>query len=99
MVSTNVGGVTEVLPHDMIHLANPDPADLIRKLEEAIPKAKNIPAHKFHEKVKNLYNWRDVAARTVIYLFDFVKFGLFYKKKKKKKKKFTPFLLILGKSL
>jgi len=65
IVSTNVGGITEVLPHDMIYLANPDPADLIKKLEEAIPKAKNIPAHKFHEKVKNLYNWRDVAARTV----------------------------------
>lgn len=69
MVSTNVGGITEVLPHDMIYLANPDPKDLIKKLEEAIPKAKNIPTHKFHEKVKNLYNWRDVAMRTVNIIF------------------------------
>lgn len=93
VVSTNVGGVTEVLPHDMIHLANPDPADLIRKLEEAIPKAKNIPAHKFHEKVKNLYNWRDVAARTVMILFDLLKLKCFFKIDK------SLTFLILGKSL
>lgn len=67
VVSTNVGGVTEVLPHDMIYLANPDPKDIIIKLKEAIPKARNIPTHKFHEKVKSLYSWRDVASRTVIY--------------------------------
>lgn len=29
VVSTNVGGVTEVLPHDMIFLAKPDPKIII----------------------------------------------------------------------
>lgn len=65
VVSTNVGGITEVLPEEMIYLANPDPQEILEKLEKAIPNAKNIPTHKFHEKVKKLYNWRDVAERTV----------------------------------
>jgi phosphatidylinositol glycan class A protein len=43
VVATDVGGVTEVLPHDMVLLAKPDPIDIIAKLEEAIPKARNIP--------------------------------------------------------
>jgi len=55
-VSTNVGGITEVLPHEMIFLANPDPQEMIMKLSEAIPNSKNIPTHKFHERVKNMYN-------------------------------------------
>ena len=43
VVATDVGGVTEVLPHDMVLLAEPNPEDIIRKIEEAIPRAKNIP--------------------------------------------------------
>ena len=35
-VSTNVGGIPEVLPPNMIFLAQPKPKPLIRKLEEAI---------------------------------------------------------------
>jgi phosphatidylinositol glycan class A protein len=54
-----------VLPEEMIYLANPDPQEILEKLEKAIPNAKNIPTHKFHEKVNKLYNWRDVAERTV----------------------------------
>jgi phosphatidylinositol N-acetylglucosaminyltransferase subunit A len=30
VVSTNVGGVTEVLPEDLIYLAKPDPDDITR---------------------------------------------------------------------
>jgi phosphatidylinositol glycan class A protein len=51
VVATDVGGVTEVLPHDMVLLAKPNPIDIIAKLEEAIPKARNIPTQQFHERV------------------------------------------------
>ena len=41
-VSTNVGGIPEVLPPDMIHLAPARPKPLIEKLELAISKHKTI---------------------------------------------------------
>jgi phosphatidylinositol glycan class A protein len=52
VVSTDVGGVTEVLPHDMIFLAKPDPNEIIKQIEKAIPQCFNIPSHQFHERVK-----------------------------------------------
>jgi phosphatidylinositol glycan class A protein len=36
VVSTNVGGVTEVLPHDMIYLAPCNPVSLTEELEKVI---------------------------------------------------------------
>jgi len=62
-VSTNVGGVPEVLPPDMIYLAPASPKPMIEQLEKAISNYKNIPSNEFHERVKNLYNWRSVARR------------------------------------
>jgi phosphatidylinositol glycan class A protein len=37
VVTTDVGGVSEVLPEEMTFLAKPDAKDLIEKLEKAIP--------------------------------------------------------------
>lgn len=62
-VSTNVGGIPEVLPKDMIYLSPPKPNLLRKELEKAIANYRNIPTSTFHEKVKNLYNWRNVAKR------------------------------------
>jgi phosphatidylinositol glycan class A protein len=45
VVSTNVGGVTEVLPKNMVSFANPEPNDIIEKLSNAMSFAKNIPSH------------------------------------------------------
>lgn len=45
VVSTNVGGVLEVLPKNMVHFADPSPEDLIEKLAVAVPIAKNVPSH------------------------------------------------------
>lgn len=36
----------------------------MEKLKEAIPLAKSINPWKFHEQVKDMYNWNDVAERT-----------------------------------
>lgn len=47
-VSTNVGGVPEVLPPDMIYLAPASPKPMIEQLEKAIANYKNIPSSVFH---------------------------------------------------
>ena len=69
VVSTNVGAIGEVLPHHMVNFANPDPDDIVEKLSQAIPKAKNVPSHQFHEEVASMYSWQKVARRTVFILF------------------------------
>jgi phosphatidylinositol N-acetylglucosaminyltransferase subunit A len=56
-VSTNVGGVPEVLPPDMIYLSPAKPEPLIENLELAIKQSKNIPCSKMHETIKSLYSW------------------------------------------
>jgi len=64
IVSTSVGGVPEVLPQEMRFLAPAKKEDLILALKNAIEQAHNVPSHKFHEMVKNMYNWHEVARRT-----------------------------------
>lgn len=70
VVSTNVGGIPEVLPTDeMITLAEPTTEDLLEKLVQCarrIPrgeKAERI-AWEYHRRVAGLYNWTSVAERT-----------------------------------
>jgi phosphatidylinositol glycan class A protein len=63
-VSTNVGGIPEVLPPEMIYLAPARPKPLIEQLEVAIKNVKNIPCTQMHETVKSLYSWHNVAERT-----------------------------------
>ena len=63
-VSTNVGGIPEVLPPDMIWLAPCKPRPIIEKLEIAISKHKTIQSTKLHETVKKLYSWQKVAEQT-----------------------------------
>lgn len=62
-VSTNVGGVPEVLPPDMVYLAPARPKPMIHQLEKAIANYKNTPSQTFHERIKQLYSWRNVAVR------------------------------------
>lgn len=64
VVSTRVGGVPEVLPEHMIKYAEPNAADIVEALSDAIPIAKNIRPQELHRQVKEMYNWHDVAART-----------------------------------
>jgi phosphatidylinositol N-acetylglucosaminyltransferase subunit A len=64
IVSTNVGGIPEVLPKHMVNLADPDPIKIIEALTSAIQQAKSTATQEFHEQVKEMYNWRNVAERT-----------------------------------
>lgn len=64
VVSTRVGGVPEVLPNNLIKLCNPNPADLIDKLTEAIPLAKTVDPFAIHDQVSKMYHWDNVAERT-----------------------------------
>ncbi|EFC49860.1 N-acetylglucosaminyl-phosphatidylinositol biosynthetic protein [Naegleria gruberi] len=65
-VSTNVGGVREVLPdNDMVLLANPDPLSLCEAMEKAIEcHVYNTDPIQTHERVCEMYNWDKVVACT-----------------------------------
>ena len=65
VVSTDVGGVPEVLPPEFIRLAPPR-ADLLAEalalaIDQDVPR--NDP-FSMHEKIKQIYSWRQVAERT-----------------------------------
>jgi phosphatidylinositol glycan class A protein len=64
-----VGGIPEILPDSMITLCEPSVSDLIDKLNKAILKINSgdrMDPIEMHEKIKKMYNWRDVAKRTEI---------------------------------
>ncbi|XP_038879302.1 phosphatidylinositol N-acetylglucosaminyltransferase subunit A isoform X3 [Benincasa hispida] len=65
-VSTRVGGVPEVLPDDMVVLAEPDPGDMVQAIKKAITILPTIDPQEMHNRMKKLYDWHDVARRTVI---------------------------------
>jgi phosphatidylinositol glycan class A protein len=66
VVSTNVGGVPEVLPPDLIRLADPRADALTEALSEVIDTMDIEPLDPFeiHSQVKEMYSWYKVAKRT-----------------------------------
>mmetsp|Transcript_19281 Transcript_19281/g.31558 ORF Transcript_19281/g.31558 Transcript_19281/m.31558 type:complete len:550 (+) Transcript_19281:126-1775(+) len=73
VVSSNVGGVHEVLPPHMLHLAAPVAKDMsaaIVKAVELVSQGSIVPLN-FHREVARMYSWRDVAERTER-VYDFV---------------------------
>ncbi|XP_028798712.1 phosphatidylinositol N-acetylglucosaminyltransferase subunit A isoform X1 [Neltuma alba] len=65
-VSTRVGGVPEVLPEDMIVLAEPDPSAMVQAIGKGISMLPEIDPQVMHKRMRELYNWHDVAKRTEI---------------------------------
>ena len=63
-VSTGVGGVPEVLPDDMLLLADPEPQSIITAVEEAIRRVPRVSPWEMHDKVCRYYSWDWVAERT-----------------------------------
>jgi len=67
VVSTDVGGVFEVLPPDMIYLAQPSIKDLVSVVETAIMDRKTgrfIDPWVSNERMKKTYTWNNVGLRT-----------------------------------
>ena len=66
VVSTNVGGIPEVLPQKYLCLSPPISADLTKALMDAIEEVQLNPPDKqaMHEAVRRMYSWEDVAVRT-----------------------------------
>lgn len=66
VVATRVGGVPEVLPKEMTVFVRPDVEDVLRGVGEAVSllTSKAVRRDKFHNLVKNMYSWSDIARRT-----------------------------------
>lgn len=66
VVCTRVGGIPEVLPPEFTTFAKPEEDDIIAATGKAIAalRANKIRTEKFHDQVKMMYSWEDVARRT-----------------------------------
>uniref|UniRef100_A0A5S6Q8A2 phosphatidylinositol N-acetylglucosaminyltransferase n=1 Tax=Trichuris muris TaxID=70415 RepID=A0A5S6Q8A2_TRIMR len=79
VVSTNVGGIPEVLPSDLITLTDPSVQGIVDALDSAIERywARSLPdPMEVHERIRNMYSWADVAERTEHVYFDALKRGI-----------------------
>ncbi|KAH9995194.1 transferase [Russula compacta] len=68
VVSTRVGGVSEILPEDMISFAAPTADDVFRAMSEAvahIARGEHDP-HRAHQRIRGFYDWARVAERTEV---------------------------------
>lgn len=68
VVCTRVGGIPEVLPNHMTEFAAPEEDDLVAATGRAIAKLREgkVRTELFHNQVKQMYSWTDVAQRTEI---------------------------------
>ena len=88
MVSTSVGGVPEVLPEDMMILADASPGGLMKAVERALDRVASLESSKGtdeycswryerameqHTSVTTMYSWSVVASRTEKVYFDAIK--------------------------
>lgn len=67
VVSTNVGGLPEVLPPNLITLTEPSVDGLLRGVQAAIEDLKTnhfVPPMEAHRIIEKSYSWRDVARQT-----------------------------------
>ncbi|KAI1291785.1 Phosphatidylinositol N-acetylglucosaminyltransferase subunit A [Halotydeus destructor] len=67
VVSTNVGGIPEVLPDDIIWLADASVSSIVAALEHAITdkiKKRVIGPFEAHKRISKYYQWDDIARRT-----------------------------------
>lgn len=66
VVCTQVGGIPEVLPGYMTQFAKPEEDDLVAATGKAIAdiRANTVRTEKFHDEIKKMYSWTDIAKRT-----------------------------------
>lgn len=68
VVTTNVGGIPEVLPSRMTVFSEPEEDSLVDAVDVAVKKLKSgkIDTSHFHNEIKKMYDWKNVAERTEI---------------------------------
>lgn len=66
VVATRVGGIPEVLPTHMVEFAAPEEDEIVKATGRAIAKLRqgSVRTDLFHNQVKQMYSWTDVAERT-----------------------------------
>lgn len=66
VVCTRVGGIPEVLPSHMTEFAKPEEDDIVTATGRAIAalRAGKVRTDLFHNQVKQMYSWTDIAQRT-----------------------------------
>ena len=66
VVCTRVGGIPEVLPTHMTEFAKPEEDDIVAATGRAIAamRAGKVRTELFHNQVKQMYSWQDIAQRT-----------------------------------
>lgn len=66
VVTTNVGGIPEVLPLYMTNFADPEEDSLVQALLKAIDliQSGSIDTSRFHDEVTKMYSWSNIAERT-----------------------------------
>jgi phosphatidylinositol glycan class A protein len=66
VVCTQVGGIPEVLPYDMTSFARPEEDHIVTVTSQVIEDMRGgrVQTEKFHEQVRMMYSWTDVAERT-----------------------------------
>lgn len=66
VVCTQVGGIPEVLPSHMTVFAKPEEDDLVAATGRAIAalRSNKVRTERFHDQVKTMYSWTNVAMRT-----------------------------------
>ncbi|KNG77720.1 phosphatidyl inositol glycan [Plasmodium falciparum IGH-CR14] len=65
VISTDVGGISEVLPHDMMILAKPNHIELCKAVDKALKIVQKVDSNLFHERLTKMYSWEKVAEKTV----------------------------------
>ncbi|RAH41973.1 phosphatidylinositol N-acetylglucosaminyltransferase subunit A/GPI3 [Aspergillus brunneoviolaceus CBS 621.78] len=66
VVCTRVGGIPEVLPQHMTTFSKPEEDDIVLATGKAIAalRSNKVRTDRFHDQVKMMYSWTDVAQRT-----------------------------------
>jgi phosphatidylinositol glycan class A protein len=72
VISTNVGGVPEVLPDDMMMLAEPSFNGLFEATARALKVIHHTDTSNFHHRIEQMYNWEETAERTEV-VYDHVR--------------------------
>ncbi|QPG72863.1 Phosphatidylinositol N-acetylglucosaminyltransferase gpi3 subunit [Brettanomyces nanus] len=65
VVTTNVGGIPEVLPSKMTVFAQPEEDSLVESVNVAVGKLKRgeTDTSSFHKEIEKMYDWSDIAKR------------------------------------